>query len=114
MNDYEEAVNNVSVTAGDIQYVAPSPQLIHPDTVLVSFLVRDAQGLSLGHSHQSGGSSGGIIARHRRNIETTAATGYFPSLWVISALRNSQNLFEKSVSDDAKKNLSSKLDLHFL
>ena len=65
--------------------------------LLVSFLVKDNQGVSPGHRFPQGG----IIARHRREENTiiNPPTGFFPSSWIIEAIRVQASVIETAVNN---------------
>ena len=84
----------VNVTAEQVLYVAPSPQLT-ADGLLVSFLVQDKERVTPRHHSPLGG----VIARHKRdaNASENITTGYLPSVWILTALRNRQHHLEVAV-----------------
>ena len=81
----------VNVTADQVIYVAPSPQLTS-DGILVSFLVQDTEGVSRDIQQPLGE----VIARHRRE-SWGKETSYFPSYLVTTALRSSKRHLETAV-----------------
>jgi hypothetical protein len=89
-----ESTKTVNVTADQVLYVAPSPQLT-AEGLLISFLVQDKDKVKpRHHSFLSG-----IIARHKREVNPTndTLTGYLPSVWITTAIRNSQHHLEAAV-----------------
>ena len=82
------------------------------DGLLVAFLVKDNEGVSPGHRFPQGG----IIARHRREENSNPPTGYFPSEWIIEAIREHENILETHVTTCLFNlmNLKSVLTLNFL
>ena len=94
MVEESETTKTVNVTADQVLYVAPSPQLT-AEGLLVSFLVLDKEKVTPRHHSFISG----IIARHRREINSTvdSSTGYLPSVWITTAIRNSQQHLETAV-----------------
>lgn len=94
MTEDFETVKTINVTAEQVLYVAPSPQ-VTLDGLLISFLVQDKEGITAKY-HSS---RDGIIARYKRDLNSTDGnvTGYVSSTWIVTALRNSQNRLEMAV-----------------
>jgi hypothetical protein len=89
-----ETTKTINVTADQVLYVAPSPQMT-AEGLLVSFLVLDKEKVT--PRHHSFISS--IIARHKREINSTgdSSTGYLPAVWITTAIHSSQLYLETSV-----------------
>lgn len=94
MVEESKSFRSINVTADQVLYVAPSPQ-VTLDGLLISFLVQDKSGVTTRH-HSS---IGGTIARHKRDQNSTEnqTTGYLPSTWIVTALRTSQGRLETVV-----------------
>ncbi|XP_046636288.1 location of vulva defective 1-like isoform X1 [Daphnia pulicaria] len=90
-----ETTKTINVTADQVLYVAPSPQMT-AEGLLVSFLVLDKENVT--PRHHSFISS--IIARHKREINSTgdSSTGYLPAIWITTAIHSSQLYLETSLN----------------
>lgn len=89
-----ETTKTLNISENEILYVAPSPQLT-AEGLLVCFLVQDKEKVTPRHHSVSGG----LVARRKRetNSMDEISTGYLPSVWITTAIRNSQHHLEATV-----------------
>ncbi|KAI9556552.1 hypothetical protein GHT06_016342 [Daphnia sinensis] len=90
-----ETTKMLNISEDEILYVAPSPQLT-AEGLLVCFLVQDKEKVTSRHRSVIGG----IVARRKRETNSTdeISTGYLPSVWITTAIRNSQHHLEAALN----------------
>ncbi|XP_057373335.1 mucin-2-like isoform X2 [Daphnia carinata] len=90
-----ETIKRLNITEDEILYVAPSPQLT-AEGLLVCFLVQDKEKATPRHRSFIDGT----VARRKRetNVTDEISTGYLPSVWITTAIGNSQHHLEAALN----------------
>ena len=94
MDNEESPPEAVNVSADQVSYVAPSPQVVE-DGLLVSILVLDVQGVS--DRFRSSQYLGSVSFRHRRDEIRNLL--FFPEKLVRAAIISRQNYLQTQVNE---------------